>query len=623
MTSYDFYRRKDMIMRKRQFRILAALTALVIASVSLAGCDASLAQIEQALEAMEEAQAISEEASGNKTSDEKALGAAEDTQKEAAEGDAASSDTVAEKPAPKPDKDIYIIYTSDVHCGIDEGFGYAGVYEIRRNLERQGYETLLVDDGDFVQGEAIGTISKGEDIIPVMNAMKYDVVTPGNHEFDYGLDEFFDFVKMADFPFISCNFTEDGKLVFDPYIIKDVAGIRIAFVGISTPEALTTSKGFLDYKGEKRYGFAEGDGSELYKAVQDAVDSARADGADYVYAMAHLGNQLELKPYTYMDVVAATSGIDVFFDGHSHDTDQVVMKNKDGKDTPRSAAGTKLNCVGYSHIKAEDGKIETGIWTWENDKSIPELLGMRNEISDLIEQELADVETSLEKVVAKTSVDLTIYDPTAVDPNNEPIRIVRSQETNLGDLCADSVRIMTGADIGIVNAGGVRDSIKKGDITYNDILRVHPFNNPVTIIEVTGQQMLDALEWSARSIPDENGGLFQVSGMSYEVDARIPSPCKEDDKKSMTGIVGDRRVSNVMVGDSPIDPSATYTVAGNSFTLTENGDGLTAFDGATVKAAEAGVDSQMLVDYITDKLGGVVGEGYDDPYGAGRIVIND
>ncbi|MBR4573587.1 MAG: bifunctional metallophosphatase/5'-nucleotidase [Lachnospiraceae bacterium] len=611
------------MMRKNHIRIITAALSLVL-TVSLAGCSVDLAQVEQALEAMEEASKLQNaqpsEGAASPSSVNSVTGPAGEADASGKESSGAGGEEALPK---KPDRDIYIIYTSDVHCGVDKGFGYEGVYAIRKTLEEQGYATLLVDDGDFVQGEAIGTISKGEDIIPIMNAMKYDAVTIGNHEFDFGLDEFFLYTKMADFPIICCNFTEDGKRVFDPYIIKDTAGLKIAFVGISTVEALASSKGFIEYHGDHKYGFMEGDGTKLYAAVQDAVDSAREEGADYVYAMAHLGNEPEKKPFTYMDVIANTSGIDVFFDGHSHDTDQVMVKNKDGIEIPRSAAGTKLNCVGYSHIKAEDGSIDTGIWTWENDKSIPELLGMHNEISDLIDQELAEVETGLEKVVAKTSVDLTIYDPTAVDPNNEPIRIVRSRETNLGDLCADSVRVMTGSDIGIVNAGGVRDSIKKGDITYNDILRVHPFNNPVTIIEVTGQQMLDALEWSARCIPDENGGLFQVSGMSYEVDARIPSPCKEDDEERMTGIEGDRRVSNVMVGDSPIDPSATYTVAGNSYTLTENGDGLTAFDGATVKAAEAGVDSQMLVDYITDKLGGVVGEGYDDPYGQGRIVIND
>lgn len=610
-------------MRKNHIRIIAAALSLVL-TVTLTGCSVDLAQVEQALEAMEEASKLqnaqpSEDAaspsSGSDVTDP--AGKADSSGKE-------SPDAGGEEELPKkPDRDIYIIYTSDVHCGVDKGFGYEGVYAIRKTLEDQGYATLLVDDGDFVQGEAIGTISKGEDIIPIMNAMKYDAVTIGNHEFDFGLDEFFSYTKMADFPIICCNFTEDGKRVFDPYIIKDTAGLKIAFVGISTVEALASSKGFIEYHGDHKYGFMEGDGTKLYAAVQDAVDSAREEGADYVYAMAHLGNVPEKKPFTYMDVIANTSGIDVFFDGHSHDTEQVMVKNKDGIEIPRSAAGTKLNCVGYSHIKAEDGSIDTGIWTWKNDKSIPDLLGINNEIGDVIDSQLASIDSELNKVVASTSVDLTIYDPTAVDPENEPVRIVRSRETNLGDLCADAVRIMTGADVGIANGGGIRDGIKKGDITYNDILAVYPFNNPISVIEVTGQQLADALEWSVRLIPDENGGLFQVSGISFEVNAGIPSPCQADEDEKMTGIEGPRRISDISVGGSPIDVSAKYTVAGNSYTVIEGGDGLTVFDKAEVKTADAGIDSQMLIDYIAGKLGGTVGEGYEDPYGAGRIVIND
>ena len=525
-----------------------------------------------------------------------------------------------------PEKDIYIIFTSDVHCGVDNGFGYAGVKQIRDTLEAKGYYTILVDDGDHAQGDILGTLTKGEAIFPIMNALKYDIAIPGNHDFDYGMDEFLKYPQLADFPYISCNINKEGKLLFDPYIIKDVAGLKIAFVGVTTPQTLIEDSpgSFKDSDGDYIYGFMEGDnGEKLYKAVQDAVDGARAEGADLVYLIGHLGNDLAASPYNYMDVLSHTSGIDVLLDGHSHDLDQVVMKNKDGKDVVRSACGYKLNAVGYSHIKAEDGSIDTNIWKWDSDDSIPDILGIKNEVSDVVESKMAELEETLKKVVAKTDFDLVVYDPEKTDDNGDPIRIVRVCETNLGDLCADAVRIRTGADIGFVNGGGVRDRIEKGDITYGQIMSVHPFNNKTVVIEVTGQQIADALEWSVASLPDENGGFLQVSGMSFDVDVSVKSGCIADTEGFLKEIKGKRRVSNIKVGDKPIDMSAKYTVAGNSFLLMEEGNGYTCFKDAKTVMENAGLDNQLLIDYITESLGGTVGQDYCDPYGQGRIVIKE
>ena len=263
--------------------------------------------------------------------------------------------------------DIVILYTSDVHCGIDQGFGYAGLQQVKEYFTAEGNEVILVDDGDSIQGEPIGTMTKGEAIIPMMNELGYDVATPGNHEFDYGMEQFLSLVEKADFPYVSCNFNYKGELVFKPYVILERAGKRIAFIGITTPETLTGSMpaNFKDEKGEFVYGFLQdSDGHGVYEAVQAAVDAARAEGADYVIAVAHLGNAAESAPYTYADVITHTSGIDVFFDGHSHDTDQVIVKNKDGKDVPRGGVGTKLACIGWCRIAA-DGTVSTGLYTWK------------------------------------------------------------------------------------------------------------------------------------------------------------------------------------------------------------------------------------------------------------------
>ena len=520
--------------------------------------------------------------------------------------------------------DIYILYTSDVHCGIDEGFGYAGLWEIRNNLEEKGYATILVDDGDAFQGESIGMISKGESIVKLMNAVGYDVAIPGNHDFDYGVDRLLELVKVADYPYICCNFNKEGELVFAPYLIKEVGDLKIAFVGVTTPDTITSStpEFFQNEKGEFIYDFMRGgDGQELYDAVQKAVDDARAEGADLVYGMGHLGLDEACSPWMYSDVISNTNGIDVFLDGHSHDTEQIVVKNKDGADVLRSAVGTKLNTIGYSHISADGQILETGIWSWPNEVSAPDLLHIENKVGDIVEEDNAKLAEKLAVPFAKTDYDLTINDPEEKDESGNPVRIVRRKETNLGDFCADAYRDQTGADIAIVNGGGVRANIEKGDITYEDILEVHPFGNYRCVVEVTGQQILDALEWGARGLPDENGAFLQVSGLSYEADATVENNCQEDENGMFAGVSGKRRVKNVMVGNAPLDPKKTYTLVSNEYMLMECGDGFSMFENSVIKEKKIHQDYTVLIDYITKTLGGEVGEDYADPYGQGRITI--
>ena len=519
--------------------------------------------------------------------------------------------------------DIVILFTSDVHCGIDQGFGYAGLEQIRDGLVAQGNVVILVDDGDNIQGEPIGTMTKGEALIELMNAAGYEIAIPGNHEFDYGMDQFLSLAEKAKFQYISCNFNKDGELVFEPYVIKELGGAKVAFVGVTTPKTLTSStpKYFQNEKGEFVYGFFQDEtGEGVYKAVQKAVDDARADGAEYVIVLGHMGNEEECRPWTYADVIENTTGIDAFLDGHSHDTEQVTMKNKDGEDVIRSACGTKLACVGYCRI-AGDGKITAGVYKWNNDTSAPELLGITNDMSKAVDKASNALNEKLKEVVATTQVKLTINDPEAVDENGKPIRMVRRAETNLGDLCADAYRAQSGADIAFVNGGGVRVNIEAGDITLNDILKVHPFGNAMCVIEVTGQQILDALEWGARAVPGENGGFLQVSGLTYEIHTYIDTPCKQDENTLFAGIEGERRVQNVLVNGKPIDPKATYTLASHDYMLLNQGDGYSMFGGCKLLQDRVKLDNQVLIDYIVDTLGGTVGEQYDNPYGEGRIVI--
>ncbi len=517
-----------------------------------------------------------------------------------------------------------VLFTSDVHCGVDQGFGYAGLYEIKTALETQGYDVILVDDGDAVQGEVLGTLSDGEAIVKLMNAVGYDVAIPGNHEFDYGMPRFMELTDMAEYKYISCNFNKEGKLVFDPYVIMEAAGHKIAFVGVTTPQTLTTSTPayFQNAAGEYVYGFRQdATGAGVYQAVQSAVDAARAAGAELVYVMGHLGDEMECQPWTYADVIANTSGIDVFFDGHSHDTEQVVMKNKLGEKVVRSACGTKMACIGYSRISAAGEVLETGVWSWTAEKSAAEAIGFKNAVGDAVDAAMAALDTKLGTVVAHSSVLLTINDPTAVDASGNPIRMVRRAETNLGDLCADAIRSASGADVAVMNGGGIRKNLKAGDVTYGDIINVFPFGNQLCVLEVTGQQILDALEWGARGLPGENGGFLQVSGMSYEADASVPSPCIVGENSQCVGIEGARRVKNVLIGGAPLDPAKTYTLAGMNYTLVQNGDGFTAFDGAKLLQDCVKIDNQLLIEYIKDTLGGEIGADYADLTGQGRITI--
>ena len=519
--------------------------------------------------------------------------------------------------------DIVILFTSDVHCGIDQGFGYAGLEQIRDGLVAQGNVVILVDDGDNIQGEPIGTMTKGEALVELMNEAGYEIAIPGNHEFDYGMEQFLSLTEKAKFQYISCNFNKDGELVFEPYVIKELGGAKVAFVGVTTPKTLTSStpKYFQNEKGEFVYGFFQDEtGEGVYSAVQKAVDDARAEGAEYVIVMGHMGNEEECRPWTYADVIENTTGIDAFLDGHSHDTEQVTMKNKDGEDVIRSACGTKLASVGYCRI-AGDGKITAGVYKWNNDTSAPELLGITNDMSKAVDKASNALNEKLKEVVATTQVKLTINDPEAVDENGKPIRMVRRAETNLGDLCADAYRAQSGADIAFVNGGGVRVNIEAGDITLNDILKVHPFGNAMCVIEVTGQQILDALEWGARAVPGENGGFLQVSGLTYEIHTYIDTPCKQDENTLFAGIEGERRVQNVLVNGKPIDPKATYTLASHDYMLLNQGDGYSMFGGCKLLQDRVKLDNQVLIDYIVDTLGGTVGEQYDNPYGEGRIVI--
>ncbi len=518
---------------------------------------------------------------------------------------------------------ILFLFTNDVHCGVDQGFGYAGLQEMRSALEKQGYAVALVDCGDSIQGDALGTMTRGEEPSDLMNRMGYDVAVPGNHDFDYGMAQFLSLAEKAAFPYVCCNFRHEGQLVFEPYTILELGGKKIAFAGVTTPKTITSStpKYFQNEAGEFVYDFMQDEtGEGVYSALQNAAQAARAEGADYVVALSHLGNKAGTAPWTYGDVISNTSGIDVMLDGHSHDTDMLFVKNADGNPIPRVSCGTKLACVGWCRITA-DGALSTGHYVWNRESSAPELLGIENEMSRAVAAATAALDARLDEVAATAMTTLTINDPVAQDSSGRPIRMVRRAETNIGDFCADAYRAQSGADVAFVNGGGIRANIDAGGVTLRNIFSVHPYGNEMCMIEVTGQQILDALEWGARSVPDENGGFLQVSGLSYEIHSYIASGCVADVNGMFVRVEGERRVKNVLIGGEPLDPEKIYTLASHNYMLLDHGDGYTMFDGATLLLDRVKLDNQVLIDYAVETLGGVIGEAYADPCGEGRITI--
>ena len=517
---------------------------------------------------------------------------------------------------------IVVLYTNDIHCAVNEDeeiqvLGYASVAGVKKQLETEGNDVILADMGDAIQGDVIGTLSEGEYIIDIMDQVGYDLAVPGNHEFDYGMDQFLSLAEEASFSYLSCNFKDltSGEPVFEPYEMIEAGGKTIAFIGICTPKTITSStpKYFQNEDGEFIYGFEQDeDGTALYECVQEAADSARDEGADYVIALSHLGIDASCTPWTSSEVIENTSGIDVFLDGHSHSViEGETVKNKDGENVLLTSTGTKLSSVGELTI-AEDGTFSSALISGGMEAD-PETEAYINDIN-------TEFEGILNEVVAETDVALVVNDPATAD-QEEPVRLVRTSETNLGDLCADAYRAVTGADIGFCNGGGIRADIAAGDITYSDIISVQPFGNEICMVEATGQQILDALEMGVMDLPAESGGFQQVSGISFEIHTYLDSSVQLDADGMFQSVDGEYRVQNVKVNGEDLDPEKTYTVASHNYMLKNGGDGFNMFQNCNMPLEDIMLDNQALIQYITEDLGGTVGEQYADPYGEDRIVI--
>lgn len=515
-------------------------------------------------------------------------------------------------------KDIVVLYTNDVHCAVDDNVGYAGLAAYRTEMLKTTDYVSLVDAGDALQGGVLGTLSEGEYITNIMNKVGYDVIIPGNHEFDYGMARFLELSKLQQTSYISCNFIDlkTNKPVFDSYKMITYGSVKVAYVGIDTPETFSKSTPayFQDSSGNYIYGFCEGNnGQDLYKVVQTAIDSAKAAGANYVVAVGHCGIDAQSAPWRSTDIIANVTGLTAFIDGHSHSViPSQNITDKSGKTVVLTSSGTKLAAIGKVVIKP-DGSVTSELVTGYTTKD--------SAVSTYVNEIKAKNDSLLKTIVAKTSVDLTIK-------NADGTRAVRSKETNMGDLVADAYRTIGGADIGWVNGGGIRDSIVAGNITYSQIIAVNPYGNTLCVCQATGQEIIDALEMASRSCPDENGGFLQVSGIKYTIDTTYASTVVVDDKKMFVKVGGLRRVKDVQVLNKitgtyePIVLTKTYTLASHNYMLKSGGDGINMFMDNTYTLENIMLDNQVLINYITDTLKGVVPASYSSAQNRVTLIIS-
>jgi 2',3'-cyclic-nucleotide 2'-phosphodiesterase (5'-nucleotidase family) len=510
------------------------------------------------------------------------------------------------------DKEIIILHTNDTHCGVTDNLGFDKVAQLKKNLQKEGHPVLLVDAGDAIQGAPIGKLSRGESIVKIMNAVGYDFVIPGNHEFDYGMEQFLKLVPQMKCGYYCVNLIDikTRKQVLKPYKVITAGNKKLAFIGATTPQTLTSStpKYFQDKNGKFIYGFLEDtNGEKLYRALQEAADSARKEGADYVFIVGHLGTNGALPKWSSSAIAANTYNIDAIIDGHSHEqyVPPHMVTNKAGKDVLVAQAGTKLQAVGKMVVH-ENGTISSSLVTKLDDAD--------PKVTKLVDTELKRFEKILNQPVGEALVTLTSDDPATGK------RRVRNGETNLGDLAADAYKFVLDTDISLVNGGSIRRSIKPGVFTYNDLLEAFPFVNMCTVVEATGQQIIDALEVGAVNYPEESGAFMHVSGMTYTIDSSVPSGVVKDVKGNFVEVKGERRIKDVKIDGKPVDLQKIYKVGGTSYILKDGGNGMVMFNGCNMLLDAVMTDVDAIMEYIQNHLNAKIKEGYENPYGAGRIT---
>ena len=495
---------------------------------------------------------------------------------------------VKDTPTSLLQKSIVILYENDVHCAMD---GYAKLAGLRDAIADTA-DVFLVSNGDYVQGQTVGAISKGQYVVDVMRVMNYDAITLGNHEFDYGMERMFQLLRQIPVPVVCCNLYDirSGRMVFAPYVMKRVGNKRIAFVGVVTPTSMEDEAyAFRDERDSLVYDLQREDIPVL---VQRAVDEARKAGADYVIVDSHLGEILTARYSDSHTLVANTSGIDIVLDGHSHAvivSDTIL--NKEGKTIVVTQTGTKFANIGKLLI-APDGRMTTSLIPIER------VMEKNPFVAHVVDSIHSMLNEQTSRVICHSEVPLRILD----DEGNE---IHRIGETTAGDIVADAFRMVTGSDISVLNSGSIRNEVKAGDLTYGDLLSMLPYDNYVIVAEVKGSTIIAMLEKLMSFLPKPDGQFPQVSGMRFTVDER------------------EHRVGDVQILNSntqhyePINPARTYTVATTKYCVTDGGLYNT-LKGSKITWETKRTYNDIFIEFVTKNLNGHIGQEYAQPQG--RII---
>lgn len=523
---------------------------------------------------------------------------------------------------------IVILYENDAHCAVE---GYARLAG-QRDAERQHTPYVaVVSSGDFAQGNTVGSLTKGEAIVRIMNAVGYDYLTIGNHEFDYTVPQMQHLSEMLTAKTLCCNFSRyeqdnddkdddrDDDDLYPAYEVKDFGGTKVGFIGVATPSTFRSSTPtyFIDDNGNLLYNFHQ---TDTYECVQEAVNDAREEGAEIIIVLSHLGDDPEVA-YS-RGLIAATHGIDVVLDGHAHHVLNERLVNDRGDSVTLTSTGTKFAYIGRLTIDT-DNRVTTELLP------ISDCHRVNQAVQDTVLAIQQELEARVNAPVGTTAFALA-------DRDNQDNRLVRKQETNLGDFMADVARYTTGANIGVCNGGGLRAGLYNETITFGNIVSIWPFNNTMRVVECTGQQLLDAFEVSAANLPRENGDFMHVSGLRYTINPHVPTSVIWDDNRMFNGVGKTRRIAKMEVfmlagGESDklpyeqrgtwqqVNPNAVYTIGGQSYIIACSGaSGMFAKMRLLPVEGEPVNDVDAVCAYI-QAMGGTINDVYRRPQG--RITI--
>ena len=494
---------------------------------------------------------------------------------------------------------IAVLYSGDINGGVDSNIGLAGMAAYANEMKTKSRYVELVDVGNAVSGSVLASTSKGEYVVEALNAAGYTTAVPGAGEFSYGVSRLVTGLsKTASYQYVSCNFTSTitGDTVFKPYRIAAYGDTKVAYVGISDPDIMASYESyFKNSDGTYAYSFADGnDGKELYAAVQSAVDKAKGEGAQYIIALGSLRDTNDAA-YTAKSIIENTSGINAFINSNSGKAlSGEQVRTKDGMYALLTSPGEGTKNIGVLTLSASDKTVSTQLISSYKLKDI--------KTKDAIDTLTKEYSGDLNEAFATTSSRLAAT-------NGSGVRIVESSETNLGDLAADAYRTVTGADIAFVEASEIKADIAVGGMSYNDVMRALPGNKNISVAKVSGFDLLDALEMSARLYPNKNSGFLQVSGLTFDIQETVIPSVTVDGLGNFISVDDDYRVTNVMINGKELDLMETYTVAGTNDLL--NGKtGYTMLANGPLTKVNVTVDNQALITYILNNLKGSVGGAY-------------